>query len=124
MLLYLHDSPLFFSGISSEQLISALSSLKLLFSDEDDNIYLSVDLAQRAEWLQATEVENRERPNHYDLVNIQGTGIISRYQPLSQEFNTTIVLRVTETEQNPRSADTGSRDQYFKVVRPGRHEGF
>lgn len=36
MLTHLHKSPLFSCGISSEQLISALSSLEMLFSCQDD----------------------------------------------------------------------------------------
>lgn len=79
MLLYLHESPLFPCGISSEQLMSALSSLEMLFSCEDDYVNRSVAGSRAPERSQTPGAESEKRNFRmvrYDYFSIQKSGNI------------------------------------------------
>lgn len=79
MFIYLHESPLFRCGISSEQLMSALSSLETLFACEGDYINHSVPGSPAPERSQKSEAES-EKPDfpmeRYNYSRIHESGNI------------------------------------------------
>lgn len=113
MLIYLQESPLFPCGISSEQLMSALSSLEMLFSSEDDYVNHSVAGPLAPERSQKPEAESEKwdsRMERYDYFSIHESGNIVWCDVGRQNNYTEIELgieyagEVTSTERHKPSS--------------------
>jgi hypothetical protein len=128
MLIYLQESSLFSYGISSEQLMSALSSLEMLFSYEDDDINHSVPGSLALERSQKPEAQSERRDSQmerYDYFSIHESGNIVWCGVVRQNNCTEVEVGIGYAEESqlcriPEDVlpelDTGKLRRYSKFA--------
>jgi hypothetical protein len=104
MLIYLHESPLFPCGITSEQLTFTLCSLEMLFLCEADNAGDSVLGSPFPEQSQMIQYETEERDTQmgqYDYFGIHDAGSTLWRGSVRQSNYTEVEVGIGYTEERP-----------------------
>lgn len=126
MLIYLHKSPLFPCGISSEHLISALSSLEMLFSREDDLTNHTVPDSLGPERSRKPESEGRRRVSRterYRYFDIDECGSISWCGVFRQNNYTELEVEISYAGQSV-SPNSGNVTPELEIGKSWRYSKF